>query len=103
MKVEHNFVKLYVKTGTFENIFPIPGSKIQAVFSIEAGTSKILPAAHMYHLHIGSFPPGFHGLDNCREKIGQVNQRHSEPTWKLMGILRFPGTHSFQEISGTSP
>ena len=49
VKIEHNFVKLYVKTGTFENIFPIPGSKIQAVFSIEAGTPKILPAAHMYH------------------------------------------------------
>ena len=51
-------MKLYVKIGTFENIFPIPGCKFQAVFSIEAGTSKILPAAHMYHLHIGSFPPG---------------------------------------------
>ena len=51
-------MKLYVKIGTFDNIFPIPGSKFQAVFSIEAGTPKIWLAAHLYQLHIGSFPPG---------------------------------------------
>ena len=43
-------MKLYVKIGTFENIFPTPGSKFQAVFSIEAGTPKFWPAAHLYHL-----------------------------------------------------
>ena len=51
-------MKLYVKTGTFKNIFHIPGSKFQGLFSMEAGTPKISPAAHLYHLHVGTFPPG---------------------------------------------
>ena len=51
--IKPHFVKLHIKTGTFKNILHIPGSKFQGVFSMEASTPKISPAAHLYHLHVG--------------------------------------------------